>query len=246
MVKVKKVYNILTAILVLGLMCITVYSARKMILQKTVIKDGVMTYYLNSDNSLKYADKTEDKKVVMYYEYFNETKKRNAANNIHYVIQMNPKDQVKSIIEIDKDTNKKTKIYDYYPKEKYIYGITNNMEKNLEQEYFLDNNEFVTLSKKYDEKTHKVIRYFEYYANAQKGKHSAKVQYMYVINDEGNIEYSLEKEVETQKELKKNFYKENTKYDEKGGTHREAIIKTENLASVSTGDNNLDETETNS
>jgi len=182
---VKKKLIILVGLLIF--IIIGVFFGYKMLRPSNVVKEGNITYYLNKDKTIKYAERKEDNKIIEYQNFYPSSIYNKGQNktNIQYATILDDSGNINRTTEKEQNTGKSIAIYSYYPNAKYDENYLNKVK-------YIHVLEGDSTTIKYTigkaENTGAVISYITYYPDtAYNVSPMNHIEFTYSMDTKGNI-----------------------------------------------------------
>lgn len=219
---------LLNSILIIFLISLTAFFVFQNVNQENMIRQGNNTLFFATDGSLLRSEESENEQVKSMSVYFPETKLDDAQEREQYHILFNDAGYMQNMYEKARQNDHLVAAYDFYPQKRY----SANFMFATKQKYIFNtslNDEIVyAIGYRNNSTRREIINYYEYYPHTTLDEDiTQKVQQIYYVNNKGNIEYSIELEENTGRELRKNLYEKNTKYDAENFVHKTKVIKSE-------------------
>jgi len=219
---------ILNGTVIIALMLLTSYFIYKNVTYQSVVQKDNITLFLATDGSVLRSQELEEDKIKKIAIYFPETKQNNYLQHDRYQIFLDDNAFMQTMYERATKAGDIFAAYVFQPRMKY----SSNFMFAVKQEYVFnpgrDNEIQYAIEYRPNTREKQVLHYYEYYPNTKFNKQPEDhIKAVYYVNQAGELEYSMELEEGTGRELTKHYYEEKTVYDQENFSHKAKIVRSE-------------------
>ncbi|WP_404329933.1 C39 family peptidase [Mesobacillus maritimus] len=182
---------------------------------ESVVVNEDTKFYLNNENQLVYAEVYSGGNLLEIREYYSNSSIEDADKKIKYRFKLDSNGYIVSASQLDEQTQRINKHYEYYPQT--VYGEHGN---NIKYLFNLNHRSgYLTNASLREKGTQRILSVYEYYPNTSYGPHGKNIKFQFNLNDSGDLTSASMRENATQRVLTIYEYYSNTSY----GTHGKNI-----------------------
>jgi hypothetical protein len=223
---------ILNSLVIVFLLLLAGFLMYQNVSQPSMIKVDNLELFLGTDGSVLRSQEIEGEKVKKIAIYFPETKQNNYLQHERYQIFLDDKSFMQTMYERATKTGDIFAAYVFYPDIKY----SQNFLFGVKQAYVFKGQDHAIeygIEYRRNSREKEIVHYYEYYPDTKFNENPEQnIKAQYVLDKDGFVEYSIEREQGTGREVAKHYYEQKTPYDETNFSHRNKITNSEQLTAA--------------